>query len=101
MPGYIAAQVLGTCAEALFYIDATGATGWTGAVGLVVSGYGDTSQGRDNLASGVVTEVAMTFFLLIILGTTAERAPQAFAPIALGFRLTLIHPISIPVTNPT
>lgn len=42
----------------------------------------------------------MTFFLLIILGTTAERAPQAFAPIALGFRLTLIHPISIPVTNP-
>jgi aquaporin Z len=98
---YIGAQVIGGCAGAfLLWAIASGAPGFDLANGLAANGYGAASPGRYDLASGLVTEVAMTFFfLLIILGATSARAPAGFAPIAIGLGLTLIHLISIPVTN--
>ena len=83
----------------LYYI-ASGAPGFDPAGGLAANGYGEHSPGSYSLASGLVTEVVMTFmFLMIILGATDGRAPAGFAPIAIGLGLTLIHLISIPVTN--
>ena len=68
--------------------------------GLAANGFGEASPGKFGFASGFLTEVVMTFFfLMVILGATAERAPKGFAPIAIGLCLTLIHLISIPVTN--
>lgn len=99
---YIAAQVIGGAAGAyLLWAIASGAPGYDLAVnGLAANGYGGASPGRYGMAAGFVTEVAMTFFfLLVILGATAARAPAGFAPIAIGLGLTLIHLISIPVTN--
>jgi aquaporin Z len=98
-PGYIIAQVLGAAAGAfLLYIIASGAPGFD-AGRFAANGYGEHSPGGYTLVAGFVTEVAMTFFfLLIILGATARRAPAGFAPIAIGLGLTLIHLISIPVT---
>ena len=99
LPGYIAAQVLGAVVAAfvLFFI-AGGAPGYDG--GLASNGMGTASPGGFSVASGMLTEVVMTFmFLLIILGATSEKAPAGFAPIAIGLGLTLIHLISIPVTN--
>jgi aquaporin Z len=101
-PGYIAAQVVGAVAAAfLLYLVASGQPGWDlAAKGLAANGFGDASPGRYSLAAGLVTEVAMTFFfLLVILGATAARAPAGFAGLAIGLCLTLIHLISIPVTN--
>jgi aquaporin Z len=84
----------------LLWAIASGAPGFDLANGLAANGYGAASPGRYDLASGLVTEMAMTFFfLLIILGATSARAPAGFAPIAIGLGLTLIHLISIPVTN--
>jgi aquaporin Z len=101
VPGYVVAQVLGACAgAAILWVIASGAAGFSPAGGFAANGYGALSPGKYNLASGVVTEVVMTFFfLLIILGATSDRAPKGFAPIAIGLGLTLIHLISIPVTN--
>ncbi|MBI3250201.1 MAG: aquaporin Z [Deltaproteobacteria bacterium] len=98
---YIVAQVLGAIVAAgVLYFIASGQAGFDLAGGLASNGYADHSPGKYAAASGFVTEVVMTFmFLLIILGATDKRAPAGFAPIAIGLGLTLIHLISIPVTN--
>lgn len=98
---YIIAQVIGAVvAAALLYLIASGKAGFDLAGGLASNGYAEHSPGGYSLLSGFVTEVVMTFmFLMIILGATDERAPAGFAPIAIGLALTLIHLISIPVTN--
>ena len=97
---YIIAQVAGGIAgAAVLYIIATGKAGFE-VGGFASNGYGEHSPGGYSLIAALVTEVVMTFmFLLIILGVTDKRAPQGFAPIAIGLGLTLIHLISIPVTN--
>jgi aquaporin Z len=98
---YVIAQVAGGIAAAflLRYI-ASGAPGFDIAGGLASNGYDAHSPGGYSVQSALVTEVLMTFFfLLIILGATDRRAPAGFAPIAIGLGLTLIHLISIPVTN--
>jgi len=98
---YVVAQVLGAIAAAflLRYI-ASGAPDFDIAGGLASNGYGAHSPGHYSLQSALAVEVVMTFFfLLIILGATDRRAPAGFAPIAIGLGLTLIHLISIPVTN--
>ena len=98
---YIAAQVLGgIAAGAVLYVIASGAPGFDVAKGFAANGYGAHSPGGYSLLAALVTEVVMTlFFLLVILGATDKRAPAGFAPIAIGLALTLIHLISIPVTN--
>jgi aquaporin Z len=98
---YVVAQVLGAIVAALaLYFIASGKPGFDLGGGLAANGYGDHSPGGYSLASGLVTEIVMTFmFLVIILGATDERAPKGLAPIAIGLGLTLIHLISIPVTN--
>jgi aquaporin Z len=98
---YIIAQVLGAIVAAgVLYFIASGKAGFDVSAGLASNGFGDHSPGKYSLASGFVTEVVMTFmFLMIILGSTDKRAPAGFAPIAIGLGLTLIHLISIPVTN--
>jgi aquaporin Z len=98
---YVIAQVVGAVvAAALLYFIASGKAGFELSGGLASNGYGEHSPGGYSLAAGFVCEVVMTFmFLLIILGATDERAPKGFAPIAIGLGLTLIHLISIPVTN--
>jgi aquaporin Z len=98
---YWIAQVLGAiAAAALLYLIASGKTGFDLGGGLASNGYGEHSPGHYSLTAGFVTELTMTFmFLMIILGATDSRAPQGFAPIAIGLALTLIHLISIPVTN--
>jgi aquaporin Z len=98
---YIVSQVLGGIAGAgVLYLIASGQVGFDVNGGFASNGYSDHSPGGYSLTSGFVTEVVMTFmFLMIILGSTDERAPKGFAPIAIGLGLTLIHLISIPVTN--
>ena len=98
---YIVAQVVGAVVAALtVYFIASGKAGFSLAGGLASNGYADHSPGGYSLAAGFVCEVVMTFmFLMIILGSTDGRAPEGFAPIAIGLGLTLIHLISIPVTN--
>lgn len=99
---YWAAQVIGaTLAAAALLFIASGAPGYDIASnGLAQNGYGDASPGHYSLASGLVCEIILTAgFLLVILGSTDSRAPVGFAPIAIGLALTLIHLVSIPVTN--
>ena len=98
---YIVAQVFGgIVAGGVLYLIASGHADFNVADGFASNGYGEHSPGGYSLASGFITEVVMTLmFLVIILGATDERAPQGFAPIAIGLGLTLIHLISIPVTN--
>jgi len=98
---YIISQVLGAIAGAgVLYLIASGQAGFDINGGLASNGYSEHSPGAYTLTSGFVTEVVMTFmFLIIILGSTDERAPKGFAPIAIGLGLTLIHLISIPITN--
>jgi aquaporin Z len=99
---YIIAQVLGAIAGAfVLYLIATGKAGFDVVQsGFAANGYGEHSPGGYSLFAGLVSEVVMTFmFLMIILGATDPRAPSGFAPLAIGLGLTLIHLISIPVTN--
>ena len=98
---YILAQVVGGIAgAAVLYLIATGQAGFDVTAGFASNGYGEHSPGGYSMTAAIVTEVVMTFmFLIIILGATDKRAPQGFAPLAIGLGLTLIHLISIPVTN--
>lgn len=100
---YIISQVLGAFVGAgVIYLIASGKTGFvlSGSNPLATNGYGAHSPGGYTLFACLITEIVMTFmFLLIILGVTDRRAPQGLAPLAIGFGLTLIHLISIPVTN--
>lgn len=101
LPGYVVAQVLGGIAGAsILYAIACGKAGFDVHAGFASNGYGAHSPGGYSLQAALICEVVMTaFFLLIILGSTHERAPKGFAPIPIGLGLTLIHLISIPVTN--
>jgi aquaporin Z len=98
---YVLAQVLGAVAGAgVLYLIASGAPGFDLAGGFASNGYGEHSPGGYGLTAALVCEVVMTLmFLVVILGATDKRAPAGFAPIAIGLALTLIHLISIPVTN--
>jgi len=98
---YVMAQVLGAIAGAgILYLIASGKADFSTAGGFASNGYGDHSPGQYSLVAALVSEVVMTFmFLLIILGATDPRVPQGFAPIPIGLGLTLVHLISIPVTN--
>jgi aquaporin Z len=98
---YIVAQVLGAIvAGGVIYLIASGAAGFDITKGFAVNGYGEHSPMGYSLLAALVCEVVMTmFFLIVILGATDSRAPAGFAPIAIGLALTLIHLISIPVTN--
>lgn len=98
---YVVGQVLGAIAGAgVLFVIASGRAGFTVADGFAANGYGAHSPGGYTLLAAIVAETVLTMmFLLIILGSTDRRAPQAFAPIAIGLALTLIHLISIPVTN--
>ena len=101
LPAYVAAQVVGgIAAAAVLYVIASGKAGFDLASGFASNGFGAHSPGGYSLVSCLVAEVVLTFmFLLVILGSTDKRAPQGFAPIAIGLCLTLIHLIGIPVTN--
>jgi aquaporin Z len=98
---YIIAQVLGAIiAGGVLFLIASGKADFTLASGFASNGYGEHSPGGYSLPAALITEVVMTMmFLLVIMGSTDKRAPQGFAPIAIGLCLTLIHLISIPVTN--
>jgi aquaporin Z len=98
---YIAAQVLGgIVAGGVLFVIASGQPDFNVAAGFASNGYGEHSPGHYSLLACLVTEIVMTMmFILIILGATDSRAPQGFAPIPIGLGLTLIHLISIPVTN--
>jgi len=98
---YIVAQVLGAIAGAgILYVIASGNADFSLAGGFASNGYGEHSPGKYTMVAGLVCEVVMTFmFLIVILGSTHTRAPDGFAGLAIGLALTLIHLISIPVTN--
>lgn len=98
---YIVAQLVGAVAAAfVLYLIVSGKAGFTGVGGFASNGYGAASPGGYSMMSALIAEVVLTaFFLIIILGSTDKRAPAGFAPIAIGLGLTLIHLISIPITN--
>ncbi|AOA05957.1 MULTISPECIES: aquaporin Z [Pseudomonas] len=102
LPAYIVAQVLGgVIAAGLLYLIASGKPGFDlAASGLAANGYGAHSPGGYSMVSGLICEITMSaMFILIIMGATDKRAPAGLAPLAIGLALTLIHLISIPVTN--
>ncbi|WAX96442.1 aquaporin Z [Aminobacter sp. NyZ550] len=98
---YIIAQLVGAIvASTVLYLIVSGKADFAGIGGFATNGYGDASPGKYGLTSALIIEVVLTFmFLMIILGSTHGRVPAGFAPIAIGLALTLIHLISIPVTN--
>jgi aquaporin Z len=101
LPGYIVSQVLGAiAAAAVLFLIVSGKTGFTGVGGFASNGYGADSPGGYSMVSVLVTEVVMTaVFLLVILGATSKRAAGGFGGLAIGLCLTLIHLVSIPVSN--
>ncbi len=98
---YIISQIIGaTLAALVLYLIVQGQAGFAGSGGFATNGYGDLSPGKYALSSVLLIEVVLTAgFLMVIMGATDKRAPAGFAPIAIGLALTLIHLISIPVTN--
>jgi aquaporin Z len=98
---YVVAQLVGAIAGAgILFLIATGKAGFDVSAGFASNGYAERSPGGYTLIAALVTEVVMTFFfLIVILGATHERAPKGMAPLAIGLALTLIHLVSIPVTN--
>ncbi|VVS98399.1 aquaporin Z [Erythrobacter sp. EC-HK427] len=100
LPGYWVAQLLGAfCAAGTLFLIASGQDGWS-AGGFASNGFGELSPGGFSMQAVLIAEVVLTaFFLIIILGATSPKAPAGFAPIAIGLGLTLIHLISIPVSN--
>lgn len=98
---YVVVQVVGAiAAAAVLYVVASGKAGFSLADGFAANGYGDHSPGKYGLTAALTIEVVLTAgFILVILGSTEPRVPAGFAPIAIGLCLTLIHLISIPVTN--
>ena len=101
LPGYIIAQVLGAIAAGgVLYLIASGKAGFELSAGFASNGFGEHSPGGYSMLAALVCEIVMTMmFLFVIMGATDARAPKGFAPIAIGLCLTLIHLISIPVTN--
>lgn len=101
LPGYIIAQVLGAIAAAwVLYLIVSGKAGFTGVGGFATNGYGENSLGKFSMMSVLITEVVLTaIFLIVILGATAKRAAAGFGGLAIGLCLTLIHLVSIPVSN--
>lgn len=100
LPYWVAQVVAAVAAGAVLYLIASGAAGFELSGGFASNGYGEHSPGGYSLVAALIAEVVLTFFfLIIILGATDGRAPAGFAPIAIGLALTLIHLISIPVTN--
>ncbi|EPR74242.1 Aquaporin Z [Winogradskyella psychrotolerans RS-3] len=99
--GYVIAQVVGAIAAAgVLYLIVSGKTGFDGVGGFAANGYDELSPGGFSMMSALVAEVVLTaFFLIVILGSTSLKVPKGFAPIAIGLALTLIHLISIPITN--
>jgi len=100
-PGYIISQVVGAIiAAGVLYVIASGAAGFNVADGFASNGFGEHSPGGYSMTAALVTEVVFTMmFLFVIIGATSEKAPAGFAPIAIGLCLTLIHLVTIPVTN--
>ena len=98
---YIISQLIGaTLAAFILYIIIQGQAGFSGVGGFATNGYGDLSPGKYSMISALIIEIVLTaMFLIVIMGATDKRAPAGFAPIAIGLSLTLIHLISIPVTN--
>jgi aquaporin Z len=100
IPYWLAQIAGGVVAGAVLYLIASGASGFDASAGFASNGYGEHSPQHYSLNAGLISEFVMTFmFLIVILGTTSENAPKGFAPIAIGLALTLIHLVSIPVTN--
>jgi aquaporin Z len=101
LPAYIGAQLVGAIVASLvLYVIASGADGFSLSGGFAANGYAEYSPGKYSLLAGFTAEFVLTFFFLfVILGATDSRAPAGFAPIPIGFALTLIHLIGIPVTN--
>jgi aquaporin Z len=101
LPAYVVAQVAGAiAASGTLYLIASGKAGFSLAGGFASNGYGEHSPDHYSMLAGFLIETVLTaFFLIVILGATDERAPKGFAPVAIGLCLTLIHLISIPVTN--
>ncbi len=98
---YVVAQVIGgLLAGGVLYLIASGQAGFDVAKGFASNGFGEASPGRYSMAAALVTELVLTaMFLFVIMGSTGSKAPAGFAPLAIGLALTLIHLISIPVTN--
>ncbi len=101
VPGYIIAQVVGGSAAAgIIYLIASGTDGFSLAAGFAANGFGDHSPGHYSMTAALISESVLTgMFLIVILGSTDKNAAPGFAPIAIGLALTLIHLISIPITN--